>query len=194
MLSRKFEIFASNSCPSLQFFFAIFLLFRYDDHSDRVSGCRKCRMCDLTRLEVGVEKGSALSTNSGVNFFKSAASPKLGADRNNSGAPLCVMRIHMASGEALQFRSTKLRFFNNMAVPICKTEDMNESLKAIAETIHITMDISGLTIPYTLGQPLDKFPKASFTTGKTRHLDIPLLGFPRNASEGQLSAIKEAGK
>lgn len=67
-----------------------------------------------------------------------------------------------------------------------------ESLKAIAETIHVTMEISGLSIPFVVGTLEKLTPK---TTAKVGHIEVPLWqGFPRNASEGQLSAFKLAGK
>lgn len=147
-------------------------------------------LADLSKLEVGCEgKNNALLSNAGVNFLKS---PK----REPTSSPTFLMRIHLGnlSGqlEVLQFHSTKLRFFNNMAVPICKTEDMNESLKAIAETIHVTMEISGLTIPYTVGT-LEKWNPKPVT--KQHHMELPNSpGFPRNASEGQLSAFKQVGE
>nr|CAG4642773.1 EOG090X0COM [Evadne anonyx] len=53
-----------------------------------------------------------------------------------------------------------------MAVPICKTEDMNESLKAIAENIHVTMEISGITIPFYIGH-MEKFPKVALEVKKS---------------------------
>lgn len=85
-------------------------------------------LADLSKLEVGCEgKSNALLSNAGVNFLKS---PK----RESASSPSFLMRVHLGhlSGqpEVLQFRSTKLRFFNNMAVPICKTEDMNGKLLA----------------------------------------------------------------
>ena len=162
-------------------------MFRYDDHADVVSECRKWLLADISRLEVGSEsKSSSIASSPGASmFFKS---PKKEAGL----APLNVMRFHSATEETLQFRSTKLRFFNNMAVPICKTEDMNESLKAIAETVHVTMEMSGISISYHIGL-LEKLAKTS-SSAKPRHLDVPLFNrFPRNASEGQLSAIKQAG-
>lgn len=51
------------------------------------------------------------------------------------------------------------------------------------------MEISGLSVPYVVGT-LDKFPKASV---KSVQIEAP-SPFPRNASEGQLSAIKLVGK
>lgn len=48
-----------------------------------------------------------------------------------------------------------------------------------------------MTIPYVVGT-LEKFSK----TEKKNNIEIPLAwqGFPRNTSEGQLSAFKQAGK
>ena len=48
------------------------------------------------------------------------------------------------------------------------------------------MEIYGLTIPYVVGT-LDKFPKTA------SRIEVPIPGFPRNTSEGQLSAFKQAG-
>lgn len=163
----------------------------------------------MTKLEVGSEGKTNLLSNASVSFLKS---PK----REAAAPPTFFMRVHVRNSsdeaEVLQFRSTRLRFFNNMAVPICKTEDMNgtpkyfafvidflyykngclvESLKAIAETIHVTMDINGLTVPYVVGT-LEKMSMKSNT--KIGYMDVPRWhGFPRNASEGQLSALKQAG-
>ncbi len=78
-------------------------------------------LADLTKLEVGSEGKTNLLSNAGVNFLKS---PK----REAVSPPTFFMRVHsrnLSDEEIMQFRSTKLRFFNNMAVPICKTEDMN---------------------------------------------------------------------
>lgn len=95
----------------------------YDDDADQVTACKKHSLSKLTRLEVGSEgKPTSSLSNAGVKFLKS---PK----REPNLLPSFIMRIYLrGSGEdkeVIQFRSTKLRFFNNMAVPICKTEDMN---------------------------------------------------------------------
>ncbi len=100
-------------------------IFRYDDDVDHVRACKIFSLADLTKLEVGSEGKSNLLSNAGVNFLKS---PK----REAASPPTFFMRVHVRNssdeGEVLQFRSTRLRFFNNMAVPICKTEDMNGML------------------------------------------------------------------
>ena len=58
------------------------------------------------------------------------------------------------------------------------------------------MEMMGMDVTYCVGS-VEKCPEAasvSSSTSKTRHLDIPTWqGFPRNASEGQLNALKEAG-
>lgn len=182
----------------------------YDDDADHVRACKIYALAELTKLEVGSEGKTNILSNASVNFLKS---PK----REAAAPPTFFMRIHIRNSsdeaEVLQFRSTRLRFFNNMAVPICKTEDMNgmkksfcfcsrllvlwieiahvESLKAIAETIHVTMDITGVTIPYIVGT-LEKMSLKN--NMKIGYMEVPRWhGFPRNASEGQLSALKQAG-
>lgn len=66
-----------------------------------------------------------------------------------------------------------------------------ESLKAIAENIHVTMEIYGFKIPFLVGN----LEKLGSKPPKIGHMEVPALwhGFPRNASEGQLSAFKQAG-
>lgn len=97
-------------------------LFRYDDDVDHVRECKMYLLTDLAKLEVGCEGKTNLLSNAGVNFLKS---PK----REAPTSPSFMMRVHIRSPsgqrDVMQFRSTRLRFFNNMAVPICKTEDMN---------------------------------------------------------------------
>ena len=90
-----------------------------------MTGCKIYSLTDITKLEVGPESKTNLLSNAGVNFLKS---PK----REAPSCPTFLMRIHTRTAaeeaefaDVMQFRSTKLRFFNNMAVPICKTEDMN---------------------------------------------------------------------
>lgn len=84
--------------------------------------CRQHLLSSIAKIVVGTEGKSNSLSSAGVNFLKS---PK----KEAQSSTLLLMRIHFRhpSGdtEALQFRSTKLRFFNNMAVPICKAEDMN---------------------------------------------------------------------
>ena len=111
---------------------------RYDDDADAMGECKKYSLPDLVKLEVGSE---ASSKSGGVGSFlrspnkrtsgessSSGNSPASGSNSASSGGHL--MRISLREGlrGPLQFRSTRLRFFNNMAVPICKTEDMNGSL------------------------------------------------------------------
>lgn len=52
------------------------------------------------------------------------------------------------------------------------------------------MEISGITIPFYIGH-MEKFPKVALEVRKSE-LTVG-QGLPRNVSEGQLSAIKEAG-
>ena len=53
------------------------------------------------------------------------------------------------------------------------------------------MEIYGFTIPYVVGT----LEKLNCKPSKIGHMEVPAIwqGFPRNASEGQLSAFKQAG-
>lgn len=109
--------------------FTLNISLRYDDDTDQMMDCRRYPLSSITKLEVGSElKRNPINT--GVQFFKS---PK----RELKTTPVFLMRIHIgniSSPEIIQLRSTKLRFFNNMAVPICKTEDMNGKVLTVRLT------------------------------------------------------------
>jgi hypothetical protein len=89
-----------------------FLGYSYDEQTDRVTNYQHVQLEDLTSIELGSEQlGSAGS------LFKQA---KLG-----SGC--CIRLNYKLLGEAgyyHMFRSTNLRFFNNMAIVIRNEEEI----------------------------------------------------------------------
>ncbi|KAK4875984.1 hypothetical protein RN001_012406 [Aquatica leii] len=153
----------------------------YDDQLDKITKYQRVMLNNITLLECGMPDT--------ISLFKSSK-------------PHYCIRINYKATEVAgyyhMFRSTNLRFFNNMAVTIKNEEEGIESLKAICEAFQISMDLAGLPrIPYRQGQKLDKRKSKILNTSSTSssiYLDV--VGLPnitRNVSESQLFALKSAG-
>ncbi|XP_020298278.1 phosphatidylinositide phosphatase SAC2 isoform X2 [Pseudomyrmex gracilis] len=151
----------------------------YDDQIDKVTNYQRVSLHDIVLIEFGQPENT-------VSFFKNKHYH-------------CIRINYKVNGECgyfHMFRSTNLRFFNNMAVVIKTEEESIESLKAICEAISIAMEIAGLPkVPVAVNVALDKRKsKLVNVKGSTGLLDIS--SFPeltRNVSETQLLALKTAG-
>ncbi|XP_012222775.2 phosphatidylinositide phosphatase SAC2 isoform X1 [Linepithema humile] len=151
----------------------------YDDQIDKVTNYQSVLLKDIVLIEFGQPENT-------VSFFKNKHY-------------YCIRINYKVNGEYgyfHMFRSTNLRFFNNMAVVIKTEEESIESLKAICEAISVAMEIAGLPkVPVVLNVALDKRKsKLVNIKGSTGLLDIS--SFPemtRNVSETQLLALKTAG-
>ncbi|CAL1673573.1 unnamed protein product [Lasius platythorax] len=151
----------------------------YDDQIDKVTNYQRIPLNDIVLIEFGQPENT-------VSFFKNKHYH-------------CIRINYKMNGEYgyfHMFRSTNLRFFNNMAVVIKTEEESIESLKAICEAISVAMEIAGLQkIPIAMNVTLDKRKsKLVNVKGCTGLLDIS--SFPeltRNVSETQLLALKTAG-
>ncbi|CAH0554343.1 unnamed protein product [Brassicogethes aeneus] len=154
----------------------------YDDQVDKVTKYQKVLLEDLTLLECGMPESSA-------NIFS-----KFNKNR------FCIRinyKVDNVGGYYHMFRSTNLRFFNNLAVVIKNEEEEIESLKAIGEAFLVAMEICGIpSIPYRQGQSLDRR-KSKIIPGSTEsNMYLDIVGLPqmtRNVSETQLLALKNAG-
>ncbi|XP_049823594.1 phosphatidylinositide phosphatase SAC2 isoform X2 [Aethina tumida] len=152
----------------------------YDDQVDKVTKYQEVRLEDLTLLECGMPE---------TNLFK--------LTKNR----FCIRlnyKVDGVGGYYHMFRSTPLRFFNNMAVAINNEEEEIESLKAICESFQVAMAISNLPpIPYRQGQALDRRKSKIINTGTTSNsIYLDIVGLPqmtRNVSETQLLALKSVG-
>ncbi|XP_076265256.1 phosphatidylinositide phosphatase spermathreecae isoform X1 [Rhynchophorus ferrugineus] len=155
----------------------------YDDQVDKVTKYQRVELKDIDLLEFGMPQSTG-------NLFK--------LTRNKH----CIRinyKVDGVSGYYHMFRSTQLRFFNNMAVLIKNVDEEIESLKTICEAFSVAIDIAGLPpVPLNLGQALDKRKSKVLvdrsTTSSSIYLDLASLPqITRNVSETQLSAIKSAG-
>ncbi|XP_015597121.1 phosphatidylinositide phosphatase SAC2 isoform X2 [Cephus cinctus] len=151
----------------------------YDDQIDKVTNYQRIPFKDIVLIEFGQPEST-------VSLFKN----------KHHHCIRINYKISNEYGYFHMFRSTNLRFFNNMAVVIKTEEEAIESLKAICEAISVAMEIAGLPkIPIAMNVVLDKRrSKLVNVKGSTGLLDIS--SFPeltRNVSETQLLALKSAG-
>ncbi|XP_014219978.1 phosphatidylinositide phosphatase SAC2 [Copidosoma floridanum] len=152
----------------------------YDEQIDKVTNYQKVLLTDIVFIELGQPENT-------VSWFK---------NKNH----YCI-RINYRVGHEVgyfhMFRSTNLRFFNNMAIVIKTEEETIESLKAISEAMCVAMEIAGLAkVPVAMNVMLDKRKSkvVNVNKGHTGLLDI--TSFPsltRNVSETQLNALKSVG-
>nr|CAI5823134.1 unnamed protein product [Callosobruchus analis] len=154
----------------------------YDDQVDKVTNYQKVMLADITLLEFGM----AESQSSIFKTSKHRYSIRINYMMNG-----CDGYYHM-------FRSTNLRFFNNMAVVIKNIDEEIESLKSICEAFIVAMDICGLPpVPLRQGQALDRRKSKVFNSASSSnniYLDITSLPqMTRNVSEGQLLSLKNVG-
>ncbi|XP_046742174.1 phosphatidylinositide phosphatase SAC2 isoform X2 [Diprion similis] len=151
----------------------------YDDQIDKVTNYQRVSLADITQVEFGQPEST-------VSLFKNKQHH-------------CVRINYKVNGELgffHMFRSTNLRFFNNMAVVIKTEEETVESLRAICEAISVAMEIAELpNIPVAMNVILDRRrSKLVHSKGSTGLLDISSLPeLTRNVSETQLLALKSAG-
>lgn len=151
----------------------------YDDQIDKVTNYHRVSLEDIVLIEFG-QPESSVSLFKNKHFY-------------------CVRinyKVVNECGYFHMFRSTNLRFFNNMAVVIKTEEESIESLKSICEAISVAMEIAGLPkIPIAMNVTLDRRKsKVVNSKGTTGLLDISSLPeLTRNVSETQLLALKSAG-
>nr|XP_050853948.1 phosphatidylinositide phosphatase SAC2 isoform X2 [Vespula vulgaris] len=151
----------------------------YDDQIDKVTNYQRVPLSDVILIEFG-QPENIVSIFKNKHYHCIRISYKMGTEYGY---------FHM-------FRSTNLRFFNNMAVVIKTAEESIESLKAICEAISVAMEIAGLPkVPVAMNITLDKRKsKLVNVKGSTGLLDISSLPeLTRNVSETQLLALKSAG-
>ncbi|XP_026754243.1 phosphatidylinositide phosphatase SAC2 isoform X1 [Galleria mellonella] len=164
----------------------------YDETSDRLLSVQRVPLRDVTAIELGT-----YDTNATI----------FGVGRKSSSEPVFCIRINYTyNGEAgyfHMFRSTSLRFFNNMAVVINTKDEMIESLHSICESIVVARDVAKLPpIPFHDGIKLERKksklqPGASAGAGARSSLYVDVSRLPsltRNVSETQLVAdIRSVG-
>ncbi|CAG4978667.1 unnamed protein product [Colias eurytheme] len=164
----------------------------YDETSDRLLSVLRVPLSDITAVELGT-----LDTNSTI----------FSVGRKSTTEPVYCIRVnYLYNGEPgyfHMFRSTTLRFFNNMAVVINTKDEMIESLHSICESIMVARDIAKLPpVPFHDGIKLERrkskvHPIHASAGGARSSLYLDLSRLPtltRNVSETQLVAdIRSVG-
>jgi phosphatidylinositol 4-phosphatase len=144
---------------------AEFFVADYDSHLDKIVKFECVPLNSITLVEFGLFQQQQI--------FKSPAP-----------AHLCIRINYMidnVDGYFHMFRSPNIRFFNNTAVVIKKSEELVESMTAIVEFFRIALESIGRSdIPVICGGTLQR--------RKSRSLLQP-PGIPRNLSESQLVQI-----
>ncbi|XP_052900449.1 phosphatidylinositide phosphatase SAC2 isoform X2 [Anopheles moucheti] len=140
-----------------------YIVAEYDSHLDKIVRFENVPLENITLLELGLFQHNKM--------FQGPAP-----------AHLCI-RLNYAvdgvDGYFHMFRSPNIRFFNNVAVVIRKTEEITESLTAIVDLFRIALQNCGRTdVLFQCGGSLQR--------RKSRTLLSVPAGIPRNLSESQL--------
>ncbi|XP_062536604.1 phosphatidylinositide phosphatase SAC2 isoform X5 [Armigeres subalbatus] len=140
-----------------------YIVAEYDSHLDKIVRFENVPLSNITLIELGLFQHNKM--------FQGPAP-----------AHLCI-RLNYAvdgvDGYFHMFRSPNIRFFNNVAVVIKKTEEITESLTAIVDLFRIALENQGRgNVPFQCGGSLQR--------RKSRTLLSVPQGIPRNLSESQL--------
>ena len=113
---------------------------RYDDQLDKITSYQQVPLTDVVKVEFGIPEQTF-----NLSFLNKADAH--------------CLRLQYRVGQDLGyhhiFRSTNLRFFNNVATEIKSEEEKVESLKAIADCVGVAMESVGLVPEMWFGK-LDK--------------------------------------
>ncbi|XP_022917953.1 phosphatidylinositide phosphatase SAC2 isoform X2 [Onthophagus taurus] len=159
-----------------------YLVADYDDQVDKVTNYQRVPLSDITLIESGIPDYI-------TSLFKSSKSHF--SIRINYKVNDVIGYYHM-------FRSTNLRFFNNMIVLVRNEEEQIESLKAICEAFMVALEVAGINnVRYVQQKRLDRRKSKVYNESKTiRQMYLDVIGLPRltrNVSETQLATLKNAG-
>ena len=156
----------------------------YDEYGDKITKCQCVLLEDIEKLEIG------LSPESNLQLFSSIKSIKQQS--------YCI-RIHYlynsATGFFHVFRSSNIRFFNNMALPVKTSEDAIESLRGIVESFKVALSIKQISVPIFEGKLAAKKSKKPQTVYfSSSKVNQQLQKLPRNISDNNLLRFKNVGK
>ncbi|XP_014254193.1 phosphatidylinositide phosphatase SAC2 isoform X2 [Cimex lectularius] len=155
----------------------------YDDELDQVVKCQRIPLEDITMVELGpADMGMS---HSPLQIFNKG--------KHKQNIQYCLrFRYKVEGGGGVvyhhTFRSSNLRFFNNVAIVIKTEDEMIESLRAICDCIRVAVEVSfDNNVQWHIGAPLNRI------TQKSENMLAPTPQMTRNISETQLENIKTAG-
>lgn len=138
----------------------------YDSTLDKIVRFEEVPLENVGLIEFGTYHPAKLFSGSQSNF-------------------LCIRinySVNGSEGFFHMFRSPNIRFFNNVAVVIKKSEEIHESLNSIVEFFRIALDSLGKKHVQVIAGPLAR------KKNKLLQLGVP-SGMPRNLSESQLVQV-----
>jgi len=136
---------------------------RYDDDLDKITDYEEVQLSNIVKIEFGIpEQTLSLLNKSELHCFRIMY--KVGGDEGYH---------HM-------FRSTNLRFFNNVATDIKSDEEKVESLKAIADTVAVTMESVGFVPDMWFGKLEKRRSKSAKSTTLLNPVDMLNLARPKS--------------
>ncbi|KAF6209113.1 hypothetical protein GE061_014856 [Apolygus lucorum] len=151
----------------------------YDDEIDQVTKCQRVLLSDVSMVELGPMENQ---TNPLQLFNKG---------KNKQNGQQCLRFRYKVDDNVVYshtFRSSNLRFFNNVAIVIKTEEEMLESLRAICDCFRVALEVANEeNVQWQVGAPLNKLnPPVT-----PNSLTSPSM--PRNVSETQLVNLKNVG-
>ena len=136
---------------------------RYDDDLDKITDYEEVQLSDIVKIEFGIpEQTLSFLNKSEIHCFR------------------ITYKVGGEEGYHHMFRSTNLRFFNNVATDIKSEEEKIESLKAIADTVAVTMESAGYTPDMWFGKLEKRRSKSSKSTNLLNPVDMLNMARPRS--------------
>merc|ERR1712223_684800 len=99
---------------------------RYDDDLDKITDYEQVLLEDIVKIEFGIPEQTFSLFNKSFHCFR------------------LLYKVDGEEGFHHMMRSTNMKFFNNLVSVMTTEEEKVESLKAIADTVGVTMEVSGL--------------------------------------------------
>ena len=143
---------------------------RYDDDLDKITDYEQVSLSDITKIEFGIQEQTfPFLSKSEIHCFR------------------VLYKIGGEEGFHHMMRSTNMKFFNNLVSVMATEEEKVESLKAIADTLGIAMESSGLAPNMWFGKLEKRRSKASRPS--LLYNPVNLLHMSRDKSPIKLRAV-----
>lgn len=132
----------------------------YDDEVDKVTDYQRVALADIERIEFGVpdqptfqlsfrQQANKNEHSLRINYRMPPPSTAVFYDAEDASTltmnpPPASLNNTPLSGFFHMFRTTNLRFFNNMAIVIKTDEERIECLKSVSDSLIVAMELAGL--------------------------------------------------
>ena len=143
---------------------------RYDDDIDKITGYEYVQLEDVLKVECGVpEQSFSLFNKTETHCFR------------------ILFKVNGEDGYHHMLRSTNMKFFNNIVSLITTEDEKIESLKAIADTVAVTMEAKHLKPEIWFGKLEKRRSKSSKPILTLNPVDI--LHMTREKSPNKLKTV-----